>query len=115
MAIIFAGGGQCETKGFYNDDNDWTGKIKEFLKESGFYILVVIGLCVLAVGAVYFTTNHLISSPEQYEDDLVPTEHPLKTKGPMIMLHWMTKQRMWIKLQLNSYRTRKGVLTMNQA
>ena len=59
-------------KGFYNDDNDWTGKIKEFLKESGFYILVVIGLCVLAVGAVYFTTNHLISSPEQYEDDLVP-------------------------------------------
>jgi len=59
-------------KGFYNDDKEWTGKIKEFLKESGFYILVVIGLCVLAVGAVYFTTNHLITSPEQYEQDLVP-------------------------------------------
>ena len=24
------------------------------------------------MGAVYFTTNHLFSSPEQYEDDLVP-------------------------------------------
>lgn len=59
-------------KGFYNDDKEWTRKLKEFLKESGFYILVVIGLCVLAVGAVYFTTNHLISSPEQYENDLVP-------------------------------------------
>lgn len=59
-------------KGFYNDDKEWTRKIKEFLKESGFYILVVIGLCVLAVGAVYFTTNHLITSPDQYENDLVP-------------------------------------------
>ncbi|NLM09661.1 MAG: M23 family metallopeptidase [Clostridiaceae bacterium] len=59
-------------KGFYNDDKEWTRKIKEFFKESGFYILVVIGLCVLAVGAVYFTTNHLITSPERYESDLVP-------------------------------------------
>lgn len=59
-------------KGIYNDDKEWTRKIKEFLKESGFYILVVIGLCVLAVGAVYFTTNHLITSPERYESDLVP-------------------------------------------
>lgn len=59
-------------KGFYSEDKEWARKIKEFFKESGFYLLVVIGLCVLAVGAVYFTTNHLISSPEQYEDDLVP-------------------------------------------
>lgn len=64
-------------KGFYNDDREWTGKIKEFFKESGFYVLVVIGLCALAVGAVYFTTNHLISSPDQYEDDLVPNEASL--------------------------------------
>lgn len=59
-------------KGFYNDDKEWTKKLKDFLKESGFYILVVIGLCVLAVGAVYFTTNHLITSPDQFEEDLVP-------------------------------------------
>lgn len=61
-------------KGFYNDNKDWTTKLRSFFKESGFYIMIVIGLCVLAVGAVYFTTNHLLTSPEDYEDDLVPYE-----------------------------------------
>ncbi|ANW97600.1 peptidase M23 [Thermoclostridium stercorarium subsp. thermolacticum DSM 2910] len=68
-------------RGFYNDDKEWTRKIKEFFKESGFYLLVVIGLCVLAVGAVYFTTNHLITSPEQYDDDLVPNETSLDNEN----------------------------------
>jgi len=61
-------------KGFYSDDKEWTRKIKEFFKESGFYLLVVLGLCVLAVGAVYFTTRNLVSQPDQYENDLVPNE-----------------------------------------
>jgi len=59
-------------KGFYNNNKEWAEKVKDFFRESGFYIMIVLGLCILAVGAVYFTTNHLISSPERYEDDLVP-------------------------------------------
>ena len=61
-------------KGFYNNNKEWAEKIKSFFRESGFYIMIVLGLCILAVGAVYFTTNHLISSPEKYDDDLVPNE-----------------------------------------
>ncbi len=61
-------------KGFYNDNKEWTEKIKNFFKESGFYIMIVLGLCVLAVGAVYFTTNHLISSPDEFEEGLVPDD-----------------------------------------
>lgn len=59
-------------KGFYNDNKDWTAKLRSFFKESGFYIMIVIGLCVLAVGAVYFTTNHLLTSPGELEGELVP-------------------------------------------
>jgi murein DD-endopeptidase MepM/ murein hydrolase activator NlpD len=61
-------------KGFYNNNKEWAEKIKSFFRESGFYIMIVLGLCILAVGAVYFTTNHLISSPEKYDDELVPNE-----------------------------------------
>ena len=61
-------------KGFYNNNKEWTEKIKSFFRESGFYIMIVLGLCILAVGAVYFTTNHLITSPEKYDDDVVPNE-----------------------------------------
>ena len=61
-------------KGFYNNNNDWTKKIKEFFKESGFYILIVVGLCILAVGSVYFTTNHLLTAPDEPEDQLVQDE-----------------------------------------
>lgn len=50
--------------GFYHDNKDWSQKLKAFFKESGFYILIVVGLCILAVGAVYFTTNHLITPPD---------------------------------------------------
>lgn len=59
-------------KGFYNGNKDWSRKIKDFFRESGFYIMIVVGLCVLAIGAVYFTTNHLISSPEDFDEDIVP-------------------------------------------
>ena len=57
-------------KGFYNENKEWTQKLKGFFRESGFYILIVVGLCILAVGAVYFTTNHLISPPEEQEGEL---------------------------------------------
>jgi len=57
-------------KGFYNDNKEWSQKLKSFFKESGFYILIVVGLCILAVGAVYFTTNHLISPPEEGPEEL---------------------------------------------
>lgn len=58
-------------KGFYNENKEWSQKLKGFFKESGFYILIVVGLCILAVGAVYFTTNHLISTPEEEPEELV--------------------------------------------
>ncbi len=63
-------------KGFYNNENkEWSEKVKSFFKESGFYVMVVVGLCILAVGAVYFTTNHLISSPDdELEDGLIPDD-----------------------------------------
>ena len=58
-------------KGFYNENKEWSKKLKGFFKESGFYVLIVVGLCILAVGAVYFTTNHLISPPENEQGELV--------------------------------------------
>ena len=72
-------------KGFYNDNNDWTKKIKEFFKESGFYILIVVGLCILAVGSVYFTTNHLLTAPDEPEDQLVQDE-PGEEPGNQIVI-----------------------------
>lgn len=39
-------------------------KFKAFFKESGFYIAIVVGLCALAAGAVYFSTNQILSDPE---------------------------------------------------
>ena len=63
-----------KNKGFYNNENkEWAEKVKSFFKESGFYVMVVVGLCILAVGAVYFTTNHLISTPED-DDGLISGE-----------------------------------------
>ncbi len=57
-------------KGFYHDNKEWSQKLKAFFKESGFYVLIVVGLCILAVGAVYFTTNHLITPPDDSEGEL---------------------------------------------
>lgn len=36
---------------------------KSFMKESGFYIAIVVGLCALAAGAVYFSTNQILTDP----------------------------------------------------
>jgi len=50
-------------KGRFKDDEPGK-KIKAFFKESGFYIAIVVGLCALAAGAVYFSTNQILSDPE---------------------------------------------------
>jgi hypothetical protein len=50
-------------KGRFKDDEPGK-KIKLFFKESGFYIAIVVGLCALAAGAVYFSTNQILSDPE---------------------------------------------------
>lgn len=70
-----------KNKGLYNNENkELAEKVKNFFKESGFYIMVVVGLCILAVGAVYFTTNHLISVPDEFKDGLIPNG-ALATEG----------------------------------
>lgn len=51
-------------KGSFKDDNTFGKKLKGFFKESGFYIAIVVGLCVLAAGAVYFSTNQILTDPE---------------------------------------------------
>lgn len=70
-------------KGFYNENKEWSKKLKGFFRESGFYILIVVGLCILAVGAVYFTTNHLISSPDEDPGELV--QEPEDNKDIVIL------------------------------
>lgn len=50
-------------KGRFKDEEPGN-KIKSFFKESGFYIAIVVGLCALAAGAVYFSTNQILSDPE---------------------------------------------------
>lgn len=64
-------------KGSFRDDETFGTKIKGFFKESGFYIAIVAGLCVLAAGAVYFSTNQILTDPEPnkaQEDGLVQEE-----------------------------------------
>lgn len=65
-------------KGFYNENKEFSQKLKSFFRESGFYILIVVGLCILAVGAVYFTTNHLISPPEDEPEELAQDQNDNK-------------------------------------
>lgn len=50
-------------KGRFKDEEPGK-KFKSFFKESGFYIAIVVGLCALAAGAVYFSTNQILSDPE---------------------------------------------------
>ncbi|MDI9514686.1 MAG: M23 family metallopeptidase [Bacillota bacterium] len=40
-------------------------RIISFFKESGFYIAIVVGLCALAAGAVFFSTNQILTDPDQ--------------------------------------------------
>ena len=51
-------------KGKFKDELPGENKFKSFFKESGFYIAIVVGLCALAAGAVYFSTNQILSDPE---------------------------------------------------
>ncbi|MGI6085093.1 MAG: peptidoglycan DD-metalloendopeptidase family protein [Acetivibrionales bacterium] len=51
-------------KGKFKDQLPNENKFKSFFKESGFYIAIVVGLCALAAGAVYFSTNQILSDPD---------------------------------------------------
>lgn len=51
-------------KGRFQNNESKGQKFKSFMKESGFYIAIVLGLCVLAAGAVYFSTNQILKNPE---------------------------------------------------
>ena len=51
-------------KGKLKDNLPEENKFKSFFKESGFYIAIVVGLCLLAAGAVYFSTNQILSDPK---------------------------------------------------
>jgi len=50
-------------KGKFKEDGPGN-KFKQFFRESGFYIAIVAGLCALAAGAVYFSTNQILRDPE---------------------------------------------------
>ena len=52
-------------KGNFKNDGSFGKRILGFFKESGFYIAIVVGLCALAAGAVFFSTNQILTDPEQ--------------------------------------------------
>ena len=54
-------------KGSFKDEGSIGKKVKGFFKESGFYIAIVVGLCALAAGAVYFSTNQILTDPDQHQ------------------------------------------------
>ena len=64
-------------KGKFKDElPDGNNKFKSFFKESGFYIAIVVGLCALAAGAVYFSTNQILSDPD-------PDPYQAKENAPL--------------------------------
>ncbi len=52
-------------KGHFKDEGSLGKRITRFFKESGFYIAIVVGLCALAAGAVFFSTNQILTDPNQ--------------------------------------------------
>lgn len=52
-------------KGSFKDEGSAGKKLKGFFKESGFYIAIVVGLCALAAGTVFFSTNQILTDPNQ--------------------------------------------------
>lgn len=52
-------------KGSFKDEESVGKRFKGFFKESGFYIAIVVGLCALAAGAVYFSTNQILTDPDE--------------------------------------------------
>lgn len=52
-------------KGSFKENGTFGTKIKAFFKESGFYIAIVVGLCALAAGAVFLSSNQILNDPNQ--------------------------------------------------
>lgn len=51
-------------KGSFKNEGSLGKRIVGFFKENGFYVAIVVGLCALAAGAVFFSTNQILSDPE---------------------------------------------------
>jgi len=51
-------------KGSFKNEGSFGKRIVSFFKESGFYVAIVVGLCALAAGAVFFSTNQILTEPE---------------------------------------------------
>jgi len=51
-------------KGSFKNEGSVGKRILAFFRESGFYIAIVVGLCALAAGAVYFSTSQILTDPE---------------------------------------------------
>ncbi|MGI6050137.1 MAG: peptidoglycan DD-metalloendopeptidase family protein [Acetivibrionales bacterium] len=88
-------------KGRFKDNDPKGNKFKSFMKESGFYIAIVVGLCVLAAGVVYFSTNQILKDPDAkppiagddlsengYEIGLGDAEDPLDDFGDQSSIDW---------------------------
>lgn len=56
-------------KGSFKKDDSLGKRILGFFKESGFHIAIVVGLCALAAGAVFFSTNQLLTDPEDLVEE----------------------------------------------
>lgn len=51
-------------KGSFKNEESLGKKIVGFFRDNGFYIALVVGLCALAAGAVYFSTSQILTDPE---------------------------------------------------
>ena len=60
-------------KGSFKNEGSVGRRIWSFLRENGFYIAIVVGLCALAAGAVYFSTSQILTDqePEPPENKLI--------------------------------------------
>jgi murein DD-endopeptidase MepM/ murein hydrolase activator NlpD len=56
-------------KGSFRNQGSVGKRILSFFRESGFYIAIVVGLCALAAGAVYFSTSQILTDPEPEPPD----------------------------------------------
>lgn len=63
-------------KGSFKNEGTFGKRLLGFFKESGFYIAIVVGLCALAAGAVFFSTNQILTDPEK-----IAEEDPLDDEG----------------------------------
>lgn len=56
-------------KGSFKNEESFGKRVLGFFRESGFYIAIVVGLCALAAGAVFFSTNQILTDPEPNPQD----------------------------------------------